>query len=66
MLGLGIAVIAFGWSFAQQYFQNQQTKKYHQDLESSVSQLSNKIQTIDKNLKQIRKQTTHKRKNITH
>jgi hypothetical protein len=47
MLGLGIAVVAFGWSFATQYSQQQNTKKDQDHIEALLT-------SINKNVKKTR------------
>ena len=55
MLALGVAVLAFGWTFVIQHFQEQTTIKNQQKLESSVSKLGGKLSTINRKIDSLRR-----------
>ena len=53
MLALGVAVLAFGWTFVIQHFQEQTTIKNQQKLESSLSRLGRKLATINSKIDKL-------------
>jgi len=55
MVSLGIAILAFGWSFVTGHFQEQTIKKNQEKIESNVKKLGRKLSTINRKIDNIGK-----------